>query len=130
MTGEGMRGSKGEEHAGDPRCEEEVDANRVVVLTTNSFKVEKTFEGVGEGDREEEGEGEEPDGEVDGTGNVEEGSGGAGGESPPKYGLAAKAEAYAEGVDGEAEEEGPELVFWEEKVLRVLQIASKFQMDN
>ena len=97
----------GEEHAGDPRGKEEVDTDRVGVLAADCLEVEQAFEGVGEEDGEEESEGDEPDDEVDVGADVEEGGGGAGGESVPEDGLAAEAEGDTEAVDWEAEEERP-----------------------
>lgn len=110
----------GEEHAGDPGGEEEVDPDGVGVLAAYGFEVEDALEGVGGGDGEEDGKGEEPDDEVDVVADVEEGGGGAGGQGVPEDGLAAEAEGDTETVDGEAEEEWPSFVFRKENVLRVL----------
>lgn len=77
------------EHADDPWGEEEVEADGVEVLALDGFKIEDAFEEVGGGDEDEGEEGEEPEGEVDVRGNVEEFGGWVCGEGEPEDGLAA-----------------------------------------
>lgn len=85
-----------------------------MVLASDGFKEESAFEGVGDEDSEEDGEGEEPDDEVHERVDIEELGGGRGGKVAPKDGLACETETNTEAVDGEAEEEGPQLICWEE----------------
>lgn len=75
---EGWGSTDGKEHADDPRGKEEVDTNRVKVLSLDGFEVEDALENVSEGNSEEGGGGEEPNSKIEEWRDVEEGGGGAG----------------------------------------------------
>lgn len=120
--GKAVWGPDRQEHADDPWGEEEVDPHGVEPLPSDSLEVEYALEEVSDRDEEEDGQGQEPEGEIDVMGDVEELGGGARGERPPEDGLAAEAKADAKASDGEPEEERPGFVLWEKDVFVVLHV--------
>ncbi|RWW35834.1 hypothetical protein BHE74_00059188 [Ensete ventricosum] len=121
------RGADGQEHAGDPRREEEVHSDGVEVLAADGLEVEDAFKCVGDGNGCEDGERDEPQGEVDVGGHVEERHGRARRQGSPQDGLAPEAETHTEAPDRKAEEERPHLVLRQEYVFVVLR---EIQLDD
>lgn len=85
-----------QEQERDPRGEEEIDTNRVVILAADSFKVEDHFEQVRARDDRDESERYAPQDEIDPEVYVEELRGGRGGQTFPHDCLAADPETDTE----------------------------------
>jgi hypothetical protein len=110
----------GDEHGRDPRCEEEVDADRMEVLAPDGLEVEDALERVGDGRRDEHGDGEQPERDVDHGRHVQEAHRRARRQRAPEDGLAAEAQAQTEAADRKPQQERPHLILGQQDVLVIL----------
>ena len=112
-----VRHALDQEEAGDPRREEEVDADRVVELAPHRLEVEDDLVEV-DGDERHERRGDPPERVVHGGAHVQERRRRLQLQRLPQHGLAAHAQAHPERVDREPEQERPRLVLRERRHLR------------
>jgi hypothetical protein len=93
----------------------------VEVLASDGLEVEDALERVGDGRRDEHGDRQQPQRDVDHGRDVEEAHRRARRQRAPQDGLAAEAQAHTEAADREPQQERPHLVLGQQDVLSILQ---------
>nr|ACN33554.1 unknown [Zea mays] len=122
LSGHGRRHADGEEEAGDPRREEEVDPDGVVVLAPHGLEEEGELERVDGRDGAHEQHGDAPEHQVHLVGYVQERGRRRRRDRLPQDRLAAHAQADTERRHGEPEQERPRLVRRQHQFLRRLEL--------